>query len=86
MTKNLRKNLVNKCKTAVSNAQKPQTVGHDNAWATHGQRTGQRTGQLKNLHLILLTHVSKRIYFDPASYSGWIKLAVIDHNENSETE
>ena len=43
---------------------------------------GQHTGVLEVLHSLFLTYASKRIDYDPPSYEGRIKLAIIDHNEN----
>lgn len=43
---------------------------------------GQHTGNLENLHSIILAYAPKRLNFDPTGYDIRVKLAVIDHNSN----
>lgn len=40
------------------------------------------TGTLESLHALMLAYAPKRLDFDPRSYEGRIKLAIMDHNEN----
>lgn len=43
---------------------------------------GSHTGSLESLHSMMLAYAPKRLDFDPRSYEGRIKLAIMDHNEN----
>ena len=43
---------------------------------------GTHTGALESFHSSILAYTSKRVDFDPASYSGRVALAIMDHNEN----
>ena len=43
---------------------------------------GMHTGNLENLHSLILAYAPKRLDFDPPGYRARVQLAIIDHNRN----